>query len=91
MSQFKCGHCDLPLRTLCETVDHNIITHPTEKLRVKRYRRRGSYNGWQTTNFPGWFPHNKKMAYTPSKDQALYESLPSLIRVFIAHVKKANH
>ena len=34
MSQFKCVHCDLPLSTLCETVDHNIITHPTEELRV---------------------------------------------------------
>ena len=45
MSQFKCAHCDLPFRTLCGTVDHNIITHPTEELRVKRYRRRGSYNG----------------------------------------------
>ena len=56
MSLFKCVHCDLPFRTLCETVDYNIITHPTEELRVKRYRRRGSYNGWQTTNFPGVFP-----------------------------------
>ena len=60
MNQFKCVHCDLPFRTLCETVDHNIITHPTEELRVKRYRRRGSYNGWQTTNFPGVFPQIEK-------------------------------
>ena len=60
MSQFKCVHCNLPFRTLCETVDHNIITHPTEELRVKRYRRRGSYNGWQTTNFSGVFPQIEK-------------------------------
>ena len=60
MSQFKCVHCDLPFRTLCETVDHNIITHPTEELRVKRYRRRSSYNGWQTTNFPAVFPQIEK-------------------------------
>ena len=60
MSQFKCVYCDLPFRTLCETVDHHIITHPTEELRVERYRRRGSYNGWQATNFPGVFPQIKK-------------------------------
>ena len=53
----------MPFKALCETVDHNIITHPTEELRVKRYRRRGSYilyNGWQTTNFPGVFPQIEK-------------------------------
>ena len=60
MSQFKCVHCDLPFGTLCETVDHNIITHPTEEHRVKRYRRRGDYNGWQITNFPGVVPQIKK-------------------------------
>ena len=53
MSQFKCVHCDLPIRRLCITGDLNTITHPAEELRVKRYRRRGNYNGWQTTNFPG--------------------------------------
>ena len=66
MSQFKCVHCDLPFRTLCETVDHKIITHPTEELRVKRYRRRGSYNGWQTTNFPRVFPQIKKCPIRPA-------------------------
>ena len=43
MSQFKCVHCDLPFRTLCETVDHNIITHPTEELRVIAYVKKANH------------------------------------------------
>ena len=42
MSQFKCVHCDLPFRTLCETVDH-IITHPTEELRVIAHVKKANH------------------------------------------------
>ena len=52
MNPSKCVHCDLTFRTLCETVDHNIIKHPTEELKVKRYGKRGDFYGWQATTFP---------------------------------------
>ena len=35
MSQFKCVHCDLSFKTLCETVDHNIITHTDRGIESK--------------------------------------------------------